>query len=180
MEIVFYSYKSFEKLKDDLKKVNCDLFVFCFNKQTPVFLSCKYYKLLTLVKSFSKQNNTDVVFLFYIKKENRNLVNGLYINCGNVNKIFGEVFSKKCLLIKKQNKLIQVMFYYDLYTNRCVYNLNDVDLFIGIENFAVDNVKFLFKKFFNKIVIVDGEQNLFFNKETKNIDKKLCKYYIQN
>ena len=180
MKIVFYSYKSFEKLKKDLANLKCDIFIFCFNKQTPLFLSYKYYKILNVVRLYSKQKNIDFVLNFYIKKDSRNLVNGLYISGGNVVKIYGEVFSKKCLLIKKNNKFVQVMFYYDLYAKRSVFNQNDIDLFIGIDNFAIDNIEFLNKKFLEKIIIVDGEQNAFIKKNILNIDKKMCKYYIQN
>ena len=156
-----------------------NLLIFSFNKKTPYCLSRKYYKILELLKTISKNKKVDIVFVFYVKREYRNLVNGLYISCGNIKRVFGEFFSNKCCLIKYNKNITQIMFYYDLYANRNVFNLNDVDLFVGLDNFSADNIKYLQNKFLNKIAIVDGEGKVFWQKNVENINKKVGKYYIQ-
>lgn len=179
MKILLYHYLSLEQTKIDLERESFDVLIFVFNEKTPYFLSRKYYKILEYLKQISTRKSVDITYCFYVKKEYRNLVNGLYISCGVVRNVYGEFFSNKCCLIRRQNKIIQVMFYYDLYANRIVFNNSDIDLFVGLDNFSVDNIKFLQNKFFNKLVIADGDGNIYNQKNVENIAKKVGKYYIQ-
>lgn len=179
MKILLYHYSSFEQTKIDLKREKFDILIFVFNDRTPYFLSRKYYKVLDFLKQISVSKNVDIIYVFYVKKEYRNLVNGLYISSGIVKRVYGEFFSDKCCLIKSKDKIIQVMFYYDLYANRNVFNNSDIDLFIGLDNFNVDNLKFLQNKFFNKLIVVDGDGNVYNQKNVENIAEKVGKYYIQ-
>lgn len=178
MKILIYDYSSFEKLQEDLRVLSFDLLIFCFNKKTPYFLSRKYYKILEYLKEFSKNKKVGFIFVFYVKKDYRNLVNGVYISSGMVRRIFGEIFSNKCCVVREK-KMIQIMFYYDLYANRNVFNLNDIDLFIGLDNFGADNIKYLQRKFLDKLFIIDGDGKVYNQKNVENIAKKVGKYYIQ-
>ena len=82
MKILIYDYSCFEKLKEDLKALDFDFLIFCFNKKTPYFLSRKYYKILELLKKVSKERGVGFLFVFYVKKDYRKLVNGVYISSG--------------------------------------------------------------------------------------------------
>ena len=187
MGLYFYNYCGLHKLRKDLYKLsalNNKIFVIGFGRQTPMFLSRDYYKLLKELKSKSSKYNCNFLMCFYIKQD-RHYLNAIYIKRGNVVSIIGESFTNKNMVIKERNKNILILFYFELYdiTIKQRINFYNIDLTIGIDNEEIsEDIVFLDNKFFNKLIIL-GENCKVKCKNKENILKikeNLVKYNVQN
>lgn len=186
MRVLFYWYLGLKRLKKDFKGKTGHknkLIIIGFCEQSQMFLSREYFKILSFLKGEDFKKSS-VLFLFYIKFNNKKNVNGMFLKGGKILSIFGESFTEKFFLTKINSKNILFLFYFDLYNIKIKNKIDfaKVDFTIGLEDDDVgDGLVFLDNKFFNKLVI-SGFNGKVIGKNKKNILKiaeNVCEYNIQ-
>ena len=167
-------FSSSENLKNSINNFSkSDLAVFGFDKSSPQFLTKEYYILVDKLIKFSFKLNTQFILAFFINKLNKKYLGGVLIERGKIKSFFGECFTKKHLSFKVKNKIVSILFYYDLYSNRGKVVTKFSSLIIGLDDDDVlDDVAFLDNKFFNKLILVGKDIKINCGKLKKNRNKQ--------
>jgi len=186
VEIIILKYKSIKQLKEELDNMKANknsLIILPFCNFSPCFLTHKYYKILSLCKSFCKYNNCHIVYNFYIKSKTHNYLNSLIINKDAIF-LIGESFTNKTYEITFKKLSIKFLYYFNASSYFNVFNtltkkpfvvvLDDEEFFDGFDYFA--------KKFNKNVAVVCKDGNLMFFKpqNIKKLQENLVKLNIQN
>lgn len=172
-----------EDFKKNLRKFSkCDLVIFGFNKFSLQFLTEDYYLLVDKLKNISFKHKTKFILTFYINKLTRKYLGGILIKNGKIKQIFGDCFTKKHLSFKVENKIVSILFYYDLYSKRGKDVTKFSSLIIGIDDDEVlNNIAFLDNKFFSKLILVgyDVKINCGNLKKNENTEKMYANIFYK-
>ncbi len=146
-----------------------------FSKNSPHFLTKKFFKLLYKLKKISRKI---IIFCFYLYNGYRNQLNALLIKDKKIKDIFGESFTSKSSEFKLNESSFKVLFYYDFYSKKV-----DLEYFvIGLDDDKlVDDLSYQINKFNGRVLFVgkDGESFCTFYNKNKKSDEKHYKFYVQ-
>ena len=173
---------AFSKDKHLINLKECDLVVFGFCDFTPLFMTKEYLERVRNIKKYSLKTSCQFVLTFYVLIKNKKCVCAVRIKNGKILDLFGECFSRKYLKFRVKSKLVNILFYYDLYGKRGRDISRFSSLTIAVDNQPFDNLEYLNNKFFNKLILVELNNKVIcenFKKNEKQT-KNVIKYHVQN